>query len=144
MPSTPTLAVIRRLLAAILLIGMTGTATELLLLAHDEDAIQLIPLALLGVGILALGWQTIAPSRASVSVFQVVMCLFLLAGAAGVFFHYKANTEFQLEGDPSLKGMPLLWKVLEAKVPPALAPGVMAQLGLLGLAYTYGRKGELR
>ena len=31
-------------------------------------------------------------------------------------------------------------KVLEAKVPPALAPGVMIQLGLIGLAYTYRYK----
>ena len=45
--------------------------------------------------------------------------------------------EFQLEVQPELSGSTLLWKVLQAKTPPALAPGVMAQLGLIGLAYAY-------
>jgi hypothetical protein len=31
----------------------------------------------------------------------------------------------------------LFVKVVTAKAPPALAPGVMVQLGLLGLVYTY-------
>jgi hypothetical protein len=39
--------------------------------------------------------------------------------------------------DPSLSGWPLFVKVVTAKAPPALAPGVMVQLGLLGLVYTY-------
>ena len=58
------------------------------------------------------------------------MLLFLAAGAAGVYYHYRANVEFQRETDPSLAGRALLWKVLQAKVPPALAPGVLVQLGL--------------
>ena len=60
----------------------------------------------------------------------------LAAGLAGLYFHYRANVEFQLESDPTLAGRALLMKVLEAKAPPALAPGVMIQLGLVGLAYT--------
>jgi hypothetical protein len=65
------------------------------------------------------------------------MLVFLAAGAAGLYYHYRANVEFQLESDPSLTGRALLWKVMRAKVPPALAPGVMVQLGLIGLVYTY-------
>ena len=38
------LDVIRRVLLAILLIGLAGTATELLLLKHDEEPAQFIPL----------------------------------------------------------------------------------------------------
>ncbi len=42
----------------------------------------------------------------------------------------------------------LLEKVLHAKAPPLLAPGMMMQLGLLGLAYVYTdpdyRKSALR
>jgi hypothetical protein len=137
-----TLAALRRMLAAILLIGMTGTAVELLLLQHDGDRIQLVPLVLLGAGLLAVTWQLVARSRAGVMCVRVVMVLFLAAGAAGIYYHYQANVEFQREGDPSLSGRALLWKVLEAKVPPALSPGVMVQLGLLGLAYTYRFKEE--
>ncbi len=39
--------------------------------------------------------------------------------------------------DPALSGSALWWKVLRAKAPPALAPGTMVQLGLIGLAYSY-------
>jgi hypothetical protein len=45
--------------------------------------------------------------------------------------------EFQLEVSPGLAGWELLRKALNAKAPPALAPGVMAQLGVLGLIYTF-------
>ena len=65
------------------------------------------------------------------------MLLFVAAGGFGIVLHYRANVEYQLESDPGLKGRALMWKVLAAKSPPALAPGVMAQLGLLGLAYAY-------
>ena len=46
-PSATALATLRRLLLGILLFGLVGTATELLLIGHDEDAWQLIPLVVL-------------------------------------------------------------------------------------------------
>ncbi len=58
-------------------------------------------------------------------------------GIIGITLHYQANAEFQREIDPALGGLALFWKVVEATAPPALAPGVMVQLGLLGLVYTY-------
>jgi hypothetical protein len=65
------------------------------------------------------------------------MVLFVVAGALGIYYHYAANVEFQREVDPSLVGTALFWKAMAAKAPPALAPGSMAQLGLIGLAYTF-------
>jgi hypothetical protein len=65
------------------------------------------------------------------------MVLFVVAGALGVYYHYVANVDFQREVDPSVQGMALFWKAMSAKTPPALAPGAMAQLGLIGLAYTF-------
>src|SRR5215213_551121 len=132
-----TLGGMRRLLLAILLIGMIGTAVELLLLDHDEDLTQLIPLVLLGLGVGAALWNAAARSRGSVLTVQIVMVLFLASGLLGVYFHYAANVEFQHEMDPALTGMTLWWKVLRAKAPPALAPATMVQLGLIGLAYAY-------
>jgi hypothetical protein len=134
------LAGIRRLLAAILLLGMTGTFVELLLLGHDEDSTQLIPLLLLGLGLAAVLWRVVSRSEASTIAVRGLMVLFLMAGAAGVYYHYSANVEFQRETDPALAGRALMMAVLHAKVPPALAPGVMVQLGLIGLAYTYRYK----
>ena len=65
------------------------------------------------------------------------MALFVLTGVLGIGFHYAANVEFQREMDPSIHGMALFWKAMAAKTPPALAPGSMTQLGLLGLAYAF-------
>ena len=132
-----TLGGIRRLLLAILLIGMVGTAVELLLLEHDEDATQLIPLILIAAGTVAVLWNAAGRARVSVVAVQVVMALFVVSGFLGVYFHYAANVEFQREMDPALSGSALWWKVLRAKAPPALAPGTMIQLGLIGLAYAY-------
>ena len=80
------------------------------------------------------------PTPAAAAAVQVTMAAFVAAGLAGFYFHYRANVEFQLEGDPTLEGRALLMKALEAKAPPALAPGVMIQLGLVGLAYTFRHK----
>ena len=67
---------------------------------------------------------------------QFVMLTYIGTGVIGITLHFKANAEFQREIDPSLGGLALFWKVVEATAPPALAPGVMVQLGLLGLVYT--------
>src|SRR5215213_1256484 len=131
------LAGLRRLLLAILLLGMSGTTVELLLLQHDEDRVQLIPLVLLGAGVVTVLWHAGAQSRTSAIAVRLVMLLFVAGGLAGLYYHYAANVEFQREGDPAIAGTALLWKVLQAKAPPALAPGIMIQLGLLGVAYTY-------
>jgi len=135
-----TLSGLRRLLAGILMLGMTATFVDLLLLQHDEDIVQLVPLVLLASGIVAVAWHAWTWSPASGTAVRVLMALFIGAGVAGVYYHFAANVEFQRETDPALRGSALAWQALEAKVPPALAPGAMVQLGLLGLAYTYRHK----
>lgn len=135
--SATTLGALRRVLLGILLLGMAGTATELLLLKHDEDATQLIPLILLGSGFASAAWNALARTRLSLVALQILMVLFIASGGLGIVFHYQANVEFQLEVDRQLAGSKLVWAVLQAKTPPALAPAVMAQLGLIGLAYAY-------
>ena len=137
LPESTTLVVIRRVLLAILVIGILGTTIELLLLKHTEEATQLIPLVLLGLGLLALIWHAARPSNATIMTVQIMMVLFIAAGLVGMVLHYQANVEFQLEMDKSLTGLPLFWKAVAAKAPPALAPGSMSQLGLIGLAYSY-------
>jgi hypothetical protein len=134
------LPALRRFLGAILILGMIGTAVELLLLKHVEDRIQLVPLVLLAAGLVAVIGHAVRPTAASARAIRVTMAAFVAAGVAGFYFHCRANVEFQLEGDPTLAGRALLMKALEAKAPPALAPGVMVQLGLLGLAYTFRYK----
>jgi hypothetical protein len=132
-----TIDVIRRVLLAILLIGLVGTATELLLLKHDEDPAQFIPLVLIAIAFAAIAWHAVNEGRTSLRLVQTTMVLFVVAGMLGMYLHYRANVAFQVEVDPALAGRDLLIKALTAKTPPALAPGSMSQLGLIGLAYAY-------
>lgn len=128
-----TLAGIRRLLIGLLLVGLIGTTAELWLIGHHEDFWQWIPLAVMAVSALAAVWLFATWSASATLVFRVMMGLLLVAGLVGAVLHYRANMEFQLEMDPSLGGLDLMMKVLHAKAPPALAPGNMAILGLMGL-----------
>jgi hypothetical protein len=135
-PSRALLAV-RRAILIILVLGITGTLAELILLVHYEDLTQLIPLGLLALALFLLFLQAVFPRPWNLLVFQATMVLFVAAGVLGVFLHYDGSKEFQLEMDPSLTGMNLFWKAAQAKAPPKLAPGLMVQLGLLGLVYAF-------
>ena len=128
---------IRRFLLIVFLVGIVGSAVDLYLLEHFEDKLQLIPLVLLGLGLLVLMWHVIHRGPASVRVYQVVMILFVVAGLVGLVLHYQGSVEFQTEVNPDLSGMELFLKAIRAKAPPALGPGAMINLGLLGLAYAY-------
>ena len=134
---TPLVGRLRRLLLAILAIGMTGTAADLLLIEHYEETWQAPPLVLIGVALVLVAALWLKAGRLGVTLLRVVMLLFIVAGALGVVMHYNGSSEFQREIDPGLSGWPLFVKVVTAKAPPALAPGVMVQFGLLGLLYTY-------
>lgn len=127
----------RTLLLGIFLIGAGGIATELWLLGHYEELDQFIPLGLAALGVVAIGAAAVRPTSTTVRWVQAVMLLMVVSGFLGVWFHYQATTEFQLEMDPSLRGWALFAKAIVAKAPPALAPGAMIQLGLIGLAYTF-------
>ena len=64
------------------------------------------------------------------------MAAYLLAAGAGIFFHLKANVEFELELRPSIERGELIVETLKGAMP-ALAPVAMAQLGLLGLLVSF-------
>ena len=133
-----TLETIRRLLLGLLVFGMTGTTTELLFMGHYEDWWQLVPFAGMGISLLTLLWFAFRRSSSATRLFRTCMFLLMVIGATGTILHYRANMEFQLEMDPTMGGMALLFKVLHAKAPPALAPGNMALFGLLALISTLG------
>jgi hypothetical protein len=122
-------------LAAVVALGLAGTGAELLLIEHHEDETQLVPLVSIGLTLLTLAWHVWTPGAASRRALQGALLLQLVAGLAGMVIHARANAEFQRELDPTLAGWPLWRKTLQAKAPPALAPGVLAQLGLVGLVY---------
>lgn len=129
--------VMRRSLLALLVLGLSGIGVELVLFKHYEDALQVIPLALIAMTFVTVGWHLADGRAAPLRTLQVIMGLIVMAGMVGLITHYRGNIEFQLEVDPTLHGWPLFVKAIHAKAPPALAPGSMSQLGLLGLLYTY-------
>jgi hypothetical protein len=131
------LTTLRRMLLGLLVLELIGTGVELLFMSHFEDPWQIVPLALIALALGTLTWQAAAPGAASIYTLRAIMVLAIVSATIGLALHYRANAEFQLDLDPSAGGPGLWMKVLRAKAPPALAPGVMAHLGLLGLAYTY-------
>ena len=127
---------LRQLLLVLVVIGIVGLQVELALLRHAESATQWIPHVALMIGLIATAAVYFRPAPATLRVFQAIMAAFLLVGALGVYLHFRGNVEFALERDPSLTGAGLIWKALRGATP-ALAPGALAQLGLLGLLYSY-------
>jgi len=127
---------LRRMLLGLVLLGAVGLLVELGLLEHFDSATQWIPLALLVVVVGAVVAVYVRGGRGTVRFFQGVMALCVVTGAIGVWLHYRGNVEFELERDGSLHGLHLFWEAIRGATP-ALAPGALSQLGLLGLAYTF-------
>jgi hypothetical protein len=131
------ITLLRGWILGILLLGLLGTVTELVLLEHYEQPLQLVPLVLIVAAIAATGWEFRRHDVSSRRAMQIVMALFVLAGFAGFAAHFHGSAEYQLELNPDMGNWELLDKILRAKAPPLLAPGMMLQLGLLGLAYVF-------
>lgn len=127
---------LRRLLLGLMLLGMLGLGAELLLLEHFEDVWQWVPLVALAAGFLLGLAVWMRPGRATLRAFRVLSAVFVAAGALGMYLHFDGNVEFERESDSGLRGLPLAWEALRGATP-ALAPGALAQLGLLGLALAY-------
>jgi hypothetical protein len=130
------LAVARLVTLAILVLAMAGIFGELLLIEHFEDAWQLVPLCLLVLGLAVVAWHARAPSVSSTRSLRALMTLFVLSGFLGVFLHYRGNVEFELEQNPRATRWALFREAMMGATP-ALAPGVMIQIGLLGLLYAF-------
>jgi hypothetical protein len=127
----------RGLVLAAFLMGLVGTAAELLLVGHTENFWQSLPLLLIGLSLIPLVVYAAARKAIWLRTFQVLMFLFMASGLIGLFLHYEGKVEFKQESDPSLTGWPLFRDAMMSAVPPALAPAAMIQFGLLGLAYVW-------
>ncbi|HXG87541.1 MAG TPA: hypothetical protein VNJ02_04325 [Vicinamibacterales bacterium] len=131
------LATIRRGILAIVGLGLSGMLIELWLINHREDSNQVIPLVVAAAALIVLAWVAIRPGLGILRAMQFMMLTCIGTGILGVTLHFQANAAFQRELDPTIAAGALIWKVVEATAPPALSPGLMVQLGLLGLVYTY-------
>ena len=131
------LGMLRVFILAVLALGMVGTVAELIFLEHYEEPLQFVPLLLIVAAAAVLIWHVRSREAASLNALVIVMALFVLAGFLGMIAHFHGSAEYQLELDPAIGIFELIGKVVRAKAPPLLAPGMMIQLGLLGLAYAF-------
>lgn len=117
--------------------GTIAVFVDLVLLSHYKDSNQLIPLTVAAAGLVSISWAAVSPRHTAVRALQFLMLCFIGTGVIGITLHSKGGMARQRELDPSLAGQTLFWKVVAAPGPPVLSPGIMVQLGLLGLVYTY-------
>ena len=125
---------LRRLLLGTFAVGVLGTSAELLLLGHFDGWQQIIPLPLLAISVVALIIQLRRPTSAARAAFQALMWFFLISAPVGVGLHFQGNVEFEREMYPDMAGFELIKKTMTGATP-VLAPGTMALLGLVGIAY---------
>jgi hypothetical protein len=68
---------LRLAVLGVLVIGLAGTVTELVLLEHYEQPLQLVPVVLIVVAIAAIVWQVMRHTAASLRVLEIIMALFV-------------------------------------------------------------------
>jgi hypothetical protein len=111
---------------------MGGVLAELFLIEHYESNTMWIPLVMLALGSATVLFRLASPTRAADRAMAVVMSAFLVSGVLGLWFHFDGNRQFELEVYPSMDGFELFWESMTGATP-ALAPGTMVLLGLIGL-----------
>ncbi|TDQ33363.1 hypothetical protein [Zeaxanthinibacter enoshimensis] len=124
----------RQVIVAALLFMMVGTGLELVLIDHYEDLLQLIPLVCIALAMVLVLVLLFYRTRFTIGFFKLVLGVSALSGLYGTFLHLQANYEFEQEMQPTADDWHLLVESLSGALP-ALAPGSMIVLALLGYSY---------
>ncbi len=134
--TTAAAAGLRRILLLIVALGALGLIGELFLLEHFEEWTQWVPFVALALGLAGCGALVSRPGPGLVRAFRWIMAATIATGGVGIWLHFAGNRAFEVEMDASQSGWLLVWQSLRGATP-ALAPGAMVQLGLIGLLYTW-------
>lgn len=97
--SASTITLLRRALAAILVLGIVGAEVELLLLKHTDGVWQLAPIVLNGVALLVCGWYALTRNAAAIRTLQAVMIIFLVSGGIGMIQHFRGNIAYAVDSN---------------------------------------------
>ncbi|MDQ3256596.1 MAG: hypothetical protein M3R15_22360, partial [Acidobacteriota bacterium] len=97
MTSADILSRLRRFLLVFSVLLFGGTVVELSLVNHMEDAVQLIPFVLCGLGSMAALVVLWRPQRATVLGIRICMGLVVGGSLFGIYEHLESNVEFQRE-----------------------------------------------
>ena len=136
MSPADTLSRLRRFLLVFSVLLLGGTVVELSLVNHTEDAVQLIPFVLCGLGSVAALVVLLRPQRATMLGLRVCMGLVVCGGLFGIYEHLESNVAFQREINPRQSTGAMMLSALGG-ANPLLAPGMLAAAGVLALAVTY-------
>jgi hypothetical protein len=136
MTSADILSRLRRFLLVFSVSLFGGTVVELSLVNHTEDAVQLIPFVLCGLGSVAALVALLRPQRATMLGLRVCMGLVVCGSLFGIYEHLESNVEFQREINPRQPTGSMMLSALGG-ANPLLAPGMLAVAGVLALAVTY-------
>lgn len=107
---------------------------ELYLLGHYEDIQQLIPILCIGVSLILVVVLFFRRTDLTIGLFKIVLAISALSGVYGAFLHLRANFEFEQEMKPTAGNWDLILDSLSGALP-ALAPGSMIALALIGYIY---------
>lgn len=134
----PVARALRRVLLALALLGVLATATELALIGHWGSTARVIPWGLLllaGATLLLAAWK---PGVRTLRSLQVALVIVALGSGVGVLEHAAGNlaTTREVADGAALAPKELVLGTLTGGAP-ALAPGILVQVALLGLAFTY-------
>lgn len=113
-----------------------GTVVELLLTGHTKELIQLAPIMLCSLGLLAVTAALYAPRRSTLQGLRVIMALLIIGSLLGVYEHLVGNFAFAQEVRPDAAVNKLLLATLTGGNP-LLAPGALALTAITTIAATY-------
>jgi hypothetical protein len=136
-----TLRRLRAFLRALAAALYAGAVVELLLVGHTDGPVQLIPFALCGLGLLALGAAWRRPGRWTVRALWVTMVIIACGAVVGVAQHLLGNLDFGRETLPEAGTARLAVAALTGAAP-LLAPGMLAVAAALATASTYEAGGH--
>lgn len=127
---------LRTFLLALAAMLCLGTMSELALLDHLNEPLQIVPFVLCAVGLVALVVVYLRPQRNAIWSLRIIMVLMAFGGILGIYEHFAGNREFALEINQQASSNELLWDTLTG-VSPALAPGVLVVIAIVAWAATY-------
>ncbi len=126
---------LRRFLLALAGLLFVGTVIELWLADHMKEAVQLIPFALCGLGLIAVSAALLRPHRKILLALRGCMGLVALGSLLGIYQHLQSNLAFELEIHPTATASDVVMGTLGG-ASPLLAPGILALAAVLAVAAT--------
>ena len=112
------------------------TVTELSFLSHWTEAIQYLPFALSGLGLITLPMAYFRTGRLTLGLLRWSMIIIAVCSLIGFYEHMANNFAFQKEIQPNAATQEYVLAMLEG-ANPVLAPGILTLGAVVGLAATY-------